>query len=1042
MNIESNLISYIVLFASVAINLAVVLPTTVNADEPANLLPQGDFRPTDAGLPQGWDIEGWMSQYVSVLGEPDDAFLRIATDRGNNDKTIWARNIPLPPGATLLTASYLGRVVELQRGSAGFQTAAVEVQFLEAGEKVGQFRLHLHEQTPAWSFEQVTQAIPEGADAITVRIGFWRASGTFDVHDLKITASKPLHEAPDPPAGHEAPLASLPHEAVFPFHGTFADADSVEATGWSESPGSLGEERPPAHRLVDDPDHGRVLEIDIPSQSYLQLTRDLPVRRGKVYRVTLEARCVGQVEQIHVNRFLHHRKRLRWPLQRQWSPYVVQARANQDGRLDFVAELNGVGVFQVRNFLIEELDDFDLSTTSRPPRGELLRNGDFSLGHLDWTLRYTQRDRSPLSPASPVQNVVNAITAHEDTGLSLPAERYGMLFSGVPLQFDYGRQYTLTIHGDFEPGDLTVFLVRPGQSTHDNERFNPEFHDGVATITYRPEPDDQMVSGPTQSFALLLRHNGTSPARIASVSLIEGPIEHADHGPRVGIELLNAQGQRDRFAFRGEPVVARVGLRNVPIDETIELVVLDERSQEVRSVPIPAPSDEGYPPWIDIPIEGLSQGWYRVTARGQSADMTVISDDLAVILPKEPDQEHNGFLGMHMRPQNHAAQAHILADLGFRRTRAYYTFEWFAAQPEREGPINIPVDELVQLNRAGLEPMAVLFGTPQWASTMPEGTPGWQRFKKYPPDDMEDWAEYVRAAVEASRDEIVYYEIWNEPNGHFLHKAPDDPRSLEDIYAQLVRTAAPIIRKYDSDAKVVIGSTAGSPWFIVQTLKKHPDLLDLADAISYHPYESMYLANQGAAGFSHRGMRQQWLRDYLASVGRPEMPIIDSESGLHRTYDGPDGRDVAMLTAKGLVARQAAGFEQFYLFHAAPRVYPGQIDIVNVFGYAGRPLINAPVFATWDRILGNAQYVESLASDEQGQHVYRFQRADGHEVIVAWSSREDADGPFEQDVLPEMVMVDYLGRPLDATAESILRIEPDLRYYLAPALAKKLAIHE
>ncbi len=1005
---------------------------------PGNLVPQGDFTVGKDGLPRGWHVEGWMRKHVSMRGENDEQYLRITSDHKRNDKTLHIREVPLPAGTTHVAASYLGRLGNLDRGSEGYQTAAVEINYLQEGTSIGQFRIHLHDNTPEWTFQQVTHEIPEGADALGIRVGFWRSSGTFDVYRLQITAVNiPRHEIPGPPAGHEAALTPAPKGTAngsFPLAGDFAQAASVEETGWSEFPGGLGEQRAPVHSLVDTPD-GRVLDIAIPSQAFLKLTRDVPVREGAVYRVTLDARCVGQVEQVHVNRFLHHRKRLRWPLAQQWSPYVVQAKADKSGKLQFEVELSGVGSFQVREYKIEELDDFDLPAVVAPHRGELLSNGDFALGHLDWSLRYTKRDESPLSPTSERQNVQEALRVGTAAGLNLPTERFGMLFSGTPLTLYYGRDYAITIRGQFAPGDLDVFLVRPGQFTHDNERFAPNFKDGVATLSYRPRPEAQMISEPTQAFALFLRHNGNATAVLESVSVREGAAKTSITPARVGVELVDDAGQHDGIRFVGDIVIARVRTAGLQADSRVEVVVTDEVGDIVRRLSLDRQSGDPGRDGIDVPIAGLRQGWYRVSAEADDGQLVVVSDDVAVIPRSLPGRGSNGFLGTHLRDYNHAAQAQSLADIGFARVRGYYAFEWFRAQPSPDSKIQLQVEQLEHLKRIGLEPMLVLWGTPEWASSMPKGTPGWLSYAKHPPRDMADWQKYVAAAVEACRDQVTYYEIWNEPNDHFLKKAPGDPRSLEDIYAELVRTAAPIIKQRDPDGKVVIGSTAGSPWFIVQTLKKHPDLLGLADAISWHAYESMYLANQGALGFSHRNLRQSWLQDYLREVGRPDMPIFDTESGLHRTVDGPEGRHDAMLTAKGLVARQAAGFSQFYLFHAASRLYPGQIDINNVFGFGGRPLVSVSAFAAWDRLLGNSRFMENLGDDKNGRHIYRFQCADGQQVIAAWSSNPAAHGPFDHEALLETVAVDYLGRLLNTPPSRTLHLGDDLHYYITPAQA-------
>jgi len=99
------------------------------------------------------------------------------------------------------------------------------------------------------------------------------------------------------------------------------------------------------------------------------------------------------------------------------------------------------------------------------------------------------------------------------------------------------------------------------------------------------------------------------------------------------------------------------------------------------------------------------------------------------------------------------------------------------------------------------------------------------------PQAMKRWLLFVKATVNRYKDKIDYWEVWNEPNHRNYWGA--QPNGKE--YGQLLRQTATLIRKLDTDAKIIGGSMAGlSPEFTDDFLSV--GTADLIDIISYHNY--------------------------------------------------------------------------------------------------------------------------------------------------------------------------------------------------------------
>jgi hypothetical protein len=106
--------------------------------------------------------------------------------------------------------------------------------------------------------------------------------------------------------------------------------------------------------------------------------------------------------------------------------------------------------------------------------------------------------------------------------------------------------------------------------------------------------------------------------------------------------------------------------------------------------------------------------------------------------------------------------------------------------------------------------------------------------KPYTPEGIEDYCRYASACVAHYRDEVRYWEIWNEPN-IFFWQGP------KDQYAELLKQAYQAIKVLTPNQPVLGCSTAGIDHaFIKRTL----ELGGPFDILTIHPYRA-YLDDAG-----------------------------------------------------------------------------------------------------------------------------------------------------------------------------------------------------
>ncbi len=233
-------------------------------------------------------------------------------------------------------------------------------------------------------------------------------------------------------------------------------------------------------------------------------------------------------------------------------------------------------------------------------------------------------------------------------------------------------------------------------------------------------------------------------------------------------------------------------------------------------------------------------------------------------------------VNLHLTSTTHAQIAQ-LARVGFRfarldllwdqveRRRGYYDFSTYE-------PI---VDTLLA---HGVRPLFLLGydnALYEHASSPPSTVAG-----LHTDEARQSFARFAAAAAVNFRGRGIIWEIWNEPdNVHFW-----EPAASPAEYMTLAKLVVPTIRGSDPGATIVLPALTGLQpqyqvaWdFLARCFSL--GLLDLADAISVHPYR---LGAPESATADYRRLRTLIAR--YAPEKKVDLPIINTEWGYSLTW--------------------------------------------------------------------------------------------------------------------------------------------------------------
>ena len=201
----------------------------------------------------------------------------------------------------------------------------------------------------------------------------------------------------------------------------------------------------------------------------------------------------------------------------------------------------------------------------------------------------------------------------------------------------------------------------------------------------------------------------------------------------------------------------------------------------------------------------------------------------------------NTFLEQEVDPTRRRLSLMMARDAGFHWIRQQ--FQWAALEPEEKGVFvgqfgesswDVYDDIVDAAEEMDLQLIVRLDTSPKWARP---GNP----HVTTPPDDLEDFGDYVEAVVERYRGRVRYYQLWNEPNlAVEWGNHPVSPRAA----VELLRVGYQRAKAADPDAVVLAPALA-------PTIANGPDALNELTFL-----QAMYDA--GAAAFFDVGSVQAY----------------------------------------------------------------------------------------------------------------------------------------------------------------------------------------
>ncbi len=293
-----------------------------------------------------------------------------------------------------------------------------------------------------------------------------------------------------------------------------------------------------------------------------------------------------------------------------------------------------------------------------------------------------------------------------------------------------------------------------------------------------------------------------------------------------------------------------------------------------------------------------------------------------------------------------------------------------------KGMFNFPpqFDAYVAENvRQGLDPLIILDYHNHLYDLNESGSPR----APHTEEGLRGWARYVAEMVTRYRDQVKYWEVWNEPNGQQFWG--DEPSARE--YAAVLKTAYTTIKRLDPHAVVIGGAIAGTDLNYLRELFDAGGL-NYMDVLSIHPYRV------GGPDETDLLRDLQFHQELMHEYGY-EKPIWLTEIGW-ATDTGPYGvseAQQARYLVRTYLLALSTGYVQEVNWYDFQDDGPDPANHEHRFGIVRLDLSPKPAYTAYANLvgqIGESHYVGNLSLPE-GVRCEVFARR-GKPVLALWST--------------------------------------------------------
>lgn len=211
-----------------------------------------------------------------------------------------------------------------------------------------------------------------------------------------------------------------------------------------------------------------------------------------------------------------------------------------------------------------------------------------------------------------------------------------------------------------------------------------------------------------------------------------------------------------------------------------------------------------------ISLGKLPLGWYSVSfTSAENRDNTSEIHNFSV-LPRLSERgkidPEKSFFGTHTEITGDGLLAAKLMGFRWIRLHAPLITKWHAVE-EQKGVYSYNDKAIADIKRVGFGIVGTLDRTALWASTGKSDpktkSSNFYGAYSYLPEEWAAWEKYVASVVKHYKNDIHYWQIWNEPDIPFL--VPPEGVSNALAYDRIVRKTGPIAHKNNSDVTLLGG---------------------------------------------------------------------------------------------------------------------------------------------------------------------------------------------------------------------------------------------